>query len=305
MEKYITKKLKNQDLVKYIVKHVSSSSLNNISACGEFLAFIANGDLSKMKLYHSNFCKNRFCPMCSWRQTKKDALKISVLLKYLEIEHKKNFIFLSLTAPNVTGDKLTEEITRYNKAFKKMFERKNIVDINKGYIRKLEITYSRERDDYHPHFHVIIAVNDSYYKKGFIKQREWLSMWRDVMNAPEITQVDVRKLEKHGENKEVLEIATYTAKDNDLLLSQEVFDNFYKALKGRQILTYNGLFKDANKLYKQNKLDKYKEIDNTDYVYFLLHRWGKGEYVQEEFRELTELERNSLNKKLINEADVD
>lgn len=306
MEKYNTNKLKNQELIKYIVKYISTSNATNITVCGEFLAFMANEDLSKKKLHSSNFCKNRFCPMCAWRQAKKDALKISILMKYLELEHKKEFIFITLTAPNITGDKLNDEITRYNKSFEKLIKRKEVKQINKGYIRKLETTYNQETNTYHPHFHVVMAVNSSYFTgRSYIKQEKWLDMWREVMDAPEITQVHVNKLKKNDASQEIYEIAKYAAKDSEMLLNQDVFENFYMALKGRQIITYNGLFKDANKMYKQKELDKYKEIDNTKYLYFMLYRWGKGQYVETEKRELTEDELNKLNKQLIDEIDTD
>ena len=48
--------------------------------------------------------------------------------------------------------------------------------------------------------------------------------------------------------------------------SQEVFDVFYKALKGRKTLTYNGKFQELKKLYKANKLDDFKPVDDTQYV---------------------------------------
>lgn len=137
-----------------------------------FLNFFATEDLEKKKLNKSNFCKNRFCPMCSWRQAKKDALKISILLKYIQAELGLEFIFLTLTAPNVVGAELNDEIKRYNKAFSKLLKRKEVSRIAKGTVRKLEVTYNKERDDYHPHLHVMIAVNKSYFKDGYISKKE-------------------------------------------------------------------------------------------------------------------------------------
>ncbi|RMH95205.1 replication protein, partial [Stutzerimonas nitrititolerans] len=71
---------------------------------------------------------------------------------------------------------------------------KRVNSIAKGYVRKLEITYNKERDDYHPHFHVLIAVNKSYFtdKRYYISQKEWLELWRDVTGISEITQVQVQ-----------------------------------------------------------------------------------------------------------------
>jgi len=267
---------------------------------------MANVDFTKKKLQGGNFCENRFCPMCSWRQAKKDALKISICMKHIELEHDKTFIFLTLTAPNVSAENLVDEINRYNYAFKKLMLKKEIKPVNKGYIRKLEITYNDKNNIYHPHFHVVIAVNHSYFKsRDYIKQEKWLYLWQEVMDDYTINQVDVRKMKKNEAKKEVSEIAKYAAKDSDMMINQNVFDNFYNALKGRQILTYNGLFKDANKLYKQGILDKYKEVDETEYIHYLLYRWGKGQYVETECRELTEDERKKVNRQLLDEGEVE
>ena len=73
-------------------------------------------------------------------------------------------------------------------------------------------------------------------------------MWRKAKRDESITQVDVRKLELE---KGVAEISKYSAKDSDYLITQDVFDVMYKALKGRQIITYNGVFKESAKLYKR------------------------------------------------------
>lgn len=303
--KFKAKKLQNKKLVDFIVKHVTSKIKDRISICGEFLQFVANSDLSKKKLMAHNGCNNRFCPMCAWRVARKNALKIGICMKYIENEHRKRFLFLTLTAPNVEGDKLKDELDKFNHSFKKLMERKELKDMNKGYVRKLEITYNKEENTYHPHFHVIIAVNKSYFKdtKIYLTHDKFLDLWRDVMQDQTITQVDVRAVgeSKHLKDKSISEIAKYSAKDSDYLVSQEVFDVFYLALKNRQELTFNGLFKDAIKMFKAGELDKYKEVDETEYMYFMLYRWGFGEYVESEIRELTEEEKKKVNKQLIEE----
>jgi len=305
MDKYNIKKKKSQEIILYIKKHISESVQSRFNACAYYLAMVGDKDLVKKKLFKGYFCGNRFCPTCRWREAKKDALKISVLMKHIQHKHNKTFLFLTLTAPNVTGDKLEDEITRYNKAFKNLMKRPEVLPIAKGYVRKLEITHNAERKDFHPHFHVLIAVNNSYFTdKTYIKREKWLQMWQQVMNDYSITQVDIRKF-KGDTQKEVLEVATYSAKDSDLYFNETVFDYFYKALKGRQILTYSGLFAEANKLYKAKELEHLKDVDPTEYVYFLMYNWGLGEYVEKEKRELTEDEYRQINRQLVDEVDIE
>ena len=172
------------------------------------MSFVTEKTLEKKKLYKANPCKNRFCPMCAWRKARKDALGLSLMMQYIQQEESKSFIFLTLTTPNVTDRYLEDEIQNYNHAFQKMFKRKKVNSIAKGYVRKLEVTYNAERDDYHPHFHVLIAVNRSYFKdtKSYISQKEWLNLWRDVTGNPDITQVHVQRV-KQNNQKELYEMA--------------------------------------------------------------------------------------------------
>src|SRR5699024_7909785 len=141
------------------------------------------------------------------------------------------FIFLTLTAPNVPADELNDEIKHYNQSFQRLMQRKEVKQIVKGYARKLEITYNEERDDYHPHFHVLIAVNKSYFNQAtqYMSRDRWLELWQQVTQNPLITRVDVRKVRSLKENR-IIEIAKYSDNDSDYLQNQKVLEVFYNAL---------------------------------------------------------------------------
>jgi len=306
MDKSIQKKRQNQVLAKFIQSFVSDQSRELIEDCSTFMMLVSDETMEKKKQHRGNSCKNRFCPVCSWKKAKKDALALSIQMKYIKEEHQKEFIFLTLTAPNVPEDELETEIKTYNHAFQKLMQRKEVKTVVKGYVRKLEVTYNAERDDYHPHFHVLIAVNKSYFndKKYYVSRDRWLDLWQQVTDNPLITQVDVRKVRENS-NKEVSEVAKYSAKDSDYLIDQNVFDTFYKALKGKQLIVYSGLFKESRKLFKDGQLEKYKEVDLTIYVYALMYNWGQSEYIEKEKRFLTEQEQKEINGQLFDEMEVE
>lgn len=307
MYKYNIKKSKNQTLVKWIGKHLKEEYLNLIYECGTYLEFYSDVTLEHKKLNRSNFCKNRFCPLCSWRKARKDALKISILLKYLKDTFDYEFLFLTLTAPNVPGDKLNDEIKEYTEAFRRLTKRKEFEKMSMGFVRKLEVTYNRERDDFHPHLHVMIAVKKSYFtSRDYISKKKFLEIWKECKRDRSITQVDVKKMNIDDDNA-IFEISKYGAKDSDYLLLQDIFDTFYKALKGKRLITYSGAFKDALKLFDDKKLEHYKEIDFTQYIYRIAYSWNKDyyKYIQYELEELTEDEKEQINNKSINEIDID
>ncbi|EIT1026032.1 protein rep [Staphylococcus pseudintermedius] len=306
MDKYTNKKLRNQVFQKFIERHVKKEQFYLIEDCNTFLSFVADKTLEKQKLYKANSCGNRFCPVCAWRKARKDALGLSLMMQYIKQEESKEFIFLTLTTPNVKAEALEDEIKHYNASFRRMSNRKIFKDVVKGYVRKLEITYNKKRDDYNPHFHVLIAVNKSYFtdKRYYINQKKWLELWRSATKDESITQVHVQKI-KQNNNKELYELAKYSSKDSDYLASQKVFDAFYKSLKGKQILVFSGLFKEARKLLKNGDLDYLKDVDLTQYIYQIFYRWNQKEYLASEIFELSEEEKKVINNQMIDELKED
>lgn len=330
LEKYSPKKDLNRKAVSYIEKHITLPSAVRFESCHSFMRFLTTEKLDKKRLENTNSCGNRFCPICTWKTAKKDAIKLSILLEAIKCQEAKEYIFLTLTSPNCTGEELKDEINKFNKGIHKLFARKRVKPIIQGYVRKLEVTTDQEKyitdalykrkenyfkkrglvvgdanpqyNTYNPHVHIILAVNKSYFtdKNYYISQAEWLDLWRDCMNDQTITQVDVRKVRPSEKSKSnvVLEIAKYTAKGSDLYHSETVFDTFYTALKKRQLLVYSGVFKDYAKLYERGELDSYKQADDAIYTHLLRSLWNNSKY-ENTLRELTPEEFEKYNERAL------
>jgi plasmid rolling circle replication initiator protein Rep len=290
---------------------ISPTRFNAICSCGSFLEFLADELLEHFKLYSGNFCKFSLCPMCNWRKSKKSALTIGIIMQHLHVQYQKEFILLTLTAPNVSGYDLSQELDNFAKSFHRLVNRTSVKAVIKGYVRKLEITYNQSRKDFHPHYHVLIAVNKSYFTdRSYIKHDQWLSLWRESMRNDAILSVDTRRIHIHSHipsemAKNAVKMGLYTGKDGYSIPnnSSNVFETLFLATKNRQILTFNGLFNQAHHLYKAGELDHLKEQDLIEYMYMLCYAWGYGEYVEEEKRELSPRELMEVNKKLINEIE--
>lgn len=334
-EKYTVKKDLNRKASDYMEKHLTVKSINRFETCSSWMHFLTNGAMSVKRLHRTDSCGNRFCPICTWKAAKKNAIKISVVLEAIKEIERKEFLFLTLTAPNCAGEDLGEEINRFNKAVNKLFKRRSVERIAKGYIRKLEVTtdqekyiteslYKRKKDyydlrglkvgdpnptynTYHPHFHIIVAVNKSYFNmpSEFISKQEWLDMWRSCMGDKSITQVDARKVSARGNSNAVLEVAKYSAKGSDLYHSETVFDTFYTGLKKRQLLVYSGMCKEYAKKYEVGELDNFKQKDEDVYTHLLRSIW-KGSKYDSKLRELSPEEFEEFNKRalLIEEDDL-
>ncbi|NMB09289.1 MAG: protein rep [Tissierellia bacterium] len=179
-----------------------------------------NNDL---KLHNANFCKVRLCPMCSWRRSLKIYGQVSkVMDKAIEL-YNYDFIFLTLTCRNVESNILSETIDNLFKAFDRLTKRSKFKKSIKGYFRALEITHNLDKDTYHPHFHIVLAVNSSYFtdKLYYISQEEWTSLWKDSLKIDYTPIVDVRRFKDRkgqGISASIAETAKYTVKDTDYLV---------------------------------------------------------------------------------------
>ncbi|KEI47104.1 hypothetical protein L086_0106830 [Staphylococcus epidermidis UC7032] len=69
------------------------------------------------------------------RKARIDALGLSLKMQYIKQEEDKQFIFLTLTTPNVTDEHLESEIKNYIMLFKRCLNAKKVNAITKGYVK--------------------------------------------------------------------------------------------------------------------------------------------------------------------------
>ena len=290
------KQITKEKLEKLGLKHFSEKTLERISNCGNFIQSVLTGDLSAGKVVKANRCMNRFCPICLATRSRKQGFALGVILETLKENYDYKFLFLTLTVPNVKGDELIKELKEQYEALKRFIQIKQFKKISKGYIRKTEITYNQERNDFHPHIHMLIAVERDYFKNAglYVKQEEWLKIWKNCKKDDSITQVHIKK----ADEKSYRELAKYEAKDLEYLnYGEEVFDVFYKALKGRKTLTYNGCFQEHKKLFEKGYFDDYIEKDENFYELTSFHSYENQfkKYKYLKTREMTNKELEKFN----------
>lgn len=210
------------------------------------------------KLYHANFCRDRLCPMCSWRRSYKIFGQVSQIMNLLGNNYR--YIFLTLTVPNCEPDELNKLIDDMVKGWHRLVNRKAFKTAVKGFFRALEVTRNKKDGTYHPHFHVVLAVNPSYFtSRDYIQRDEWLQLWQKSMKDDTITQVDVRtmKNKKTGEvsgealasavaetAKYAVKSADYIFKNNDSLMDKIVL-TLSSSLSHRRLTAFGGCFAEA------------------------------------------------------------
>lgn len=260
---------------------ITVSALDRLNHCAEHLVFKQCPNHSAEKhLTKGDFCRNRLCPTCNWRKSLKMFSQMSEIVEKMTDDRKDlRFIFLTLTVKNCKGDELSDTIDRMNNAFKVMTDKSKTLAITKsvkkyilGWFKALEITYNRKADTYHPHLHVVLAVPNSYFTRGFTKTEKWAEIWRKCLGVDYQPVIDVRSVDTTDKGA-LCEITKYATKGEYLLddipekQAAAVVAVMAKALKSRRLVGFSGLFREVRKFLQQD------DVEDGD----LLHVTGEQE----------------------------
>ena len=130
----------------------SDSKVIRTEKCASFLGFLEcqKSKHHPKKLTKASFCKERLCVGCQMRRSLKCFATTTKIMHWILNEHPKmQFIFLTLTVPNVPLEQLEDTVSHLFDSWKKLTNRRGVKRIMKGYLRCLEITFNHERNDYH------------------------------------------------------------------------------------------------------------------------------------------------------------
>jgi plasmid rolling circle replication initiator protein Rep len=270
----------------------------NMKFCGSNLDFANTGN--GLKLIKANFCRVPLCPMCQWRKSLRVFFDTSKIVDKLEERHKNlKPIFLTLTVKNCSVENLGLTLDNMFKSWDLMLHSSKLLpivdgvkrNVIKGWFRALEVTYNSKTNEFHPHFHVIMYVDKSYFTgKDYLKTADWVQLWRKSAKLDYDPICDVRKADKRGKRKEVAEVAKYTFKDVDILketlsdkTKADVIESLSGALHQRRLYAYGGLMKSIAAELKIKDADKSNlvtvdgsKINPMIVKEILSYRWNMG-----------------------------
>lgn len=174
------------------------------------------------KHWHSSFCKDRYCPICSHIKSYKESEMLQKIIASMQKDNNyKNsyMLFVTLTQKNVGVGELKNEINKMNKAVKEMLKKEPLFKdyykistdkktgkkkkvkrkaLGQGTARHLEITtkYNPKtgRIEFHAHWHLLILVKKSYWSE---KDIQWTNIklqkiWKKYMELDYFPNVDIR-----------------------------------------------------------------------------------------------------------------
>jgi plasmid rolling circle replication initiator protein Rep len=246
--------------------------------CGSSLQF-AVSKTGEMRLYRADFCRDRMCPSCQKRRSLVVFHQVKNVCQAIQNDNPTfKYLLLTLTVPNVKADQLSDEIKHLAQSWKRLTLRADFKKSIKGWFRALEVTYNGERNDYHPHFHVLLCVPSGYFKKNYIKQERWLELWQECTRYPNITQVDVRAVKPNKKRADsdaissaAAEVGKYATKpsnyiarlpDGDYMAVKHVVRELSMGIARKRLVAFGGIMKEY---HSKLQLDDV-ESDSADLI---------------------------------------
>ena len=253
-----------------------------IDDCSQLLDFclVPNLDLGELvlKLANAKFCRVRQCPVCQWRRSLMwKARAYQMLPKVVEDFPKYRWLFLTLTVKNCVIDELKITLQWMNKSWKRLSQRKAFSAV--GWIRSTEVTRAKDGMA-HPHFHCLLLVSPSYFSRKYVKQSEWVLLWKRCLKVDYDPVVDVRAVQKGKQPMDLVpELLKYCVKEFDMVGDQEWFLELTRQMYKMKCVTTGGVLKDYLKLLEEEPEDligKNGDEVSVDegHLYF---GWGKEE----------------------------
>ena len=252
-----------------------------ISFCSQLLEFglnAAEDDTIRLKLRSAKFCRVRHCPVCQWRRSLMwKAKAYQVLPKIVSKYPDHRWLFMTLTQKNVPVTELRETLTQMNKGFKRMVERKAFPAI--GWLRSMEVTRGRDGNA-HPHFHCLLMVPRSYFGRNYLKQVEWMQLWRESMRLDYNPIMDIQAVrEGISPSSLIPELLKYCTKESDMVADREWFLELTSQLHKMRAIATGGVLKEHLRELEEEPDDLIGEGDDElgeDYGR-LLFGWKRSE----------------------------
>ena len=224
--------------------------------CSQLLDFklVAEEHEYKLKLDTARFCRVRHCPVCQWRRSlmwKAKAFKILPMV--VEAYKNHRWLFLTLTVRTCKITDLRDTLQWLNQSWQRMSQRKKFPAI--GWIRSTEVTRGKDGSA-HPHFHCLLLVKPSYFGKYYMKQKDWVELWRSCLRIDYNPVLDIRPVKRGKQSMELVpEILKYCVKESDLVADREWFLELTRQMHKMRTVAAGGALKEYLKQLEQEPED--------------------------------------------------
>ncbi|GMB90816.1 hypothetical protein NHP190002_15460 [Helicobacter ailurogastricus] len=167
--------------------------------CGTYLTFQpyehTQTQERKYELIDANFCGCRWCPTCEWLKCRKLITELHSVFSQIQASHSVAYLFLTLTTKNTPLNALRASVKHLSLSFARLARFDPFARSVLGYLRAIEFLGAKTpKGQAHPHFHTLLVVKPSYFKKHYLSQAKWTELWQQALKVDYTPIVDIRRI---------------------------------------------------------------------------------------------------------------
>lgn len=298
---------------------------DRIATCMNYWEVDVYNDSKLIDLRRTYRCMDKFCTNC--KRVRSAGYLIDFLPHFKELSERYTAMMITLTVPNVDGENLADTINKLFTEWKLLYRRYHDKITSKnahkdrqydivGAIRALEVTYSDRLNNYHPHIHALVFIDNILDAKIFDKaiKGEWNNQTKEY-NMISNADIEIRDLWTRLYNgidrrikeydimpymcdirpvngvKGILEVLKYSFKSSDIK-NYEVFEDLYSALYHKRVKQgygnlYNLKFEDYIEEAQENIL---QDMEMPEWETLQIKQLIKGKY--EEYKKVSRFKKS-------------
>ena len=253
--KFFTSKLSLRlvDASKQNVNSKLQKSYWNSYYCNAQLLYRNDGKIT------GKYCKCRWCMTCNAIRTAQSINTYVPVIKSWSDAH-----MVTLTIPNCKASDLRTTIYNMYESFRlvKMhfhnLRNRKSIDYKFIGVRKIECTYNPVRNDYHPHFHIIVKTKEM----AQILHDQWLVRQSSAnVKGQDIRKADIDSLQ---ELFKYMTKVISKRKDQSVIYADSL-DVIFNAMKGRRVLQNFG--------FKLPNIEENEDVKTTSEMIQAVYEW--------------------------------
>lgn len=234
------------------MRSLSPARAARMLSCGDQLRVSYCSGCGRIHPRIAQRCRDRLCPLCSWRLSIQRFHEMKETIGQLESEinaQEMRAALLTLTIKNCKPQQLRATLMSMGDAWARLRHMKVYKDNVLGWARCTEITFNSEAKTMHPHFHILLLLRKDAPNEVLL-EGDLRRAWQKAARLDYVPQIDVTAAYCPEGSSSIVAAAgeafAYSIKPATVgVMSDYYLETFANQIGSLRLTAYGGIIKEA------------------------------------------------------------